>query len=145
MNVESILASKGREVSTIEPDATLAEALHRLRTERIGALVVSEDRERIVGIISDREIMWALDERGVDVLGEGVGCVMNEKPFTCSRDDRVSTLMATMTDRRIRHVPVVEKGGRLCGIVSLGDVIKYRLDEIRREVRELEAHIKSIL
>jgi CBS domain-containing protein len=145
MNVEMILASKGREVSTIEPNATVGEALHRLRTERIGALVVSEDRERIKGIISDREIMWALDERGVDVLSESVGSVMNEQPFTCSRHERVSVLMATMTDRRIRHVPVVEKDGRLCGIVSLGDVIKYRLDEIRREVRELEAHIKSIL
>ena len=145
MNVESILASKGRAVSTIAPDATVAEALHRLRTERIGALVVSEDGERIEGIISDRDILWAIDERGVGVLGASVGSLMTKEVFTCSRNDRVSALMATMTKRRFRHIPVVEKDGRLCGIISIGDVVKHRLDEIQSEADALHRYVTNMM
>lgn len=136
MDVETILASKGREVSTIRPDATVAEALHRMRVEGVGALVVSEDGTSIAGIISDRGIMWALDEQGVEVLGTGVGSMMTREVFTCSRRDPVSTIMATMTERRFRHLPVVEEDGRLCGIISIGDVVKHRLQEM-----ELEASV----
>jgi CBS domain-containing protein len=143
MNVETILASKGREVSTIRPDATVAEALHRMRTERIGALVVSEDGARIAGIISDRGIMWAIDEHGVGVLGNSIGSVMTREVFTCSHQDRVSALMATMTKRRFRHIPVVEEDGRLCGIISIGDVVKHRLDEIQSEADVLREYITS--
>jgi CBS domain-containing protein len=143
MNVETILASKGREVSTIRPDATVAEALHRMRTERIGALVISEDGARIAGIISDRGIMWAIDEHGVGVLGNSIGSVMTREVFTCSHQDRVSALMATMTKRRFRHIPVVEEDGRLCGIISIGDVVKHRLDEIQSEADALREYITS--
>ena len=141
MNVETILASKGREVSTIRPDATVAEALHRMRTKRIGALVVSEDGTSIAGIISDRDIVWAIDEYGVGVLGNSVGSMMTSEVFTCSRDDQVSAIMALMTDRRIRHVPVVDGNGRLCGIISIGDVVKHRLDEIQTEADAMRAYI----
>ena len=141
MNVETILASKGSEVSTIRPDATVGEALHRMRIERIGALVVSEDGASIAGIISDRGIMWAIDEYGVGVLGNSVGSVMTKEVFTCSREDRVSALMATMTKRRFRHIPVVEKDGRLCGIISIGDVVKHRLDEIQHEADAMREYI----
>ena len=141
MNVESILASKGREVRTIWPGAPVAEALQRMCTERVGALVVSEDGTRIAGIISDRGIMWAIDEYGVGVLGNSVGSVMTKEVFTCSRRDRVSALMATMTRRRFRHIPVVEEDGRLCGIVSIGDVVKHRLDEIQGEADAMREYI----
>jgi len=141
MNVETILAGKGGEVATIAPDATVAEALHRMRAGRVGALVVSEDGARIAGIISDRGVMWAIDERGADVLGASVGGVMTREVFTCSRHDHVSALMATMTERRFRHIPVVDGDGRLCGIVSIGDVVKHRLDEIQGEAEAMREYI----
>ena len=143
MIIESILKSKGSEVRTIEPDATVAETLHRMRHERIGALVVSEDKTSIAGIISDRGIMDAIVDRGVEVLSERVGSVMTRDVFTCSRHDRVSAVMALMTNRRIRHVPVVEHDGRLCGIVSIGDVVKHRLDEIQREAEAMREYISG--
>jgi CBS domain-containing protein len=143
MIIESILKSKGSEVRTIEPDATIAETLHRMRHERIGALVMSEDKTSIAGIISDRGIMDAIVDRGVEVLRERVGSVMTSDVFTCSRHDRVSAVMALMTNRRIRHVPVVEHDGRLCGIVSIGDVVKHRLDEIQREAGSMREYISG--
>ena len=143
MIIESILMSKGSEVQTIEPDATVAETLHRMRHERIGALVVSEDKTSIAGIISDRGIMDAIVDRGVEVLSERVGSVMTREVFTCSRHDRVSAVMALMTNRRIRHVPVVEHDGRLCGIISIGDVVKHRLDEIQREADAMREYISG--
>ena len=145
MNVEHILARKGREVRTIAPGASLGDALQRLRQERIGALVVSTDGERIAGILSDRDILNAIADHGVDVLGESVRSVMTEKVFTCSRDDRVSRIMALMTDRRIRHVPVVEEDGRLCGMISIGDVVKQRLDEIQSEASALREYVTGAM
>jgi CBS domain-containing protein len=145
MNVEQILASKGTKVSTIGPGTIIADALHRMRIERVGALVISEDGARIAGIISDRGIMWAIDEHGIDVLGESVGCVMTTDVLTCSRHDHVSALMALMTNRRIRHVPVVEEDGRLCGIISIGDVVKHRLDEIQGEADAMREYITNAM
>jgi CBS domain-containing protein len=144
MNVEYILASKGREVRTITPDASLEDALQRLCTERIGSLVVSENGTDLVGILSDRDILYAIADHGTAALGESVGSVMTAKVFTCSRDDRVSAIMALMTDRRIRHVPVVEDG-RLCGMVSIGDVVKQRLDEIEGEAAALREYVTSAM
>jgi CBS domain-containing protein len=143
MIIESILKSKGSEVQTIEPDATVAETLHRMRHERIGALVVSEGKTSIAGIISDRGIMDAIVDRGVEVLSERVGSVMTRDVFTCSRHDRVSAVMALMTNRRIRHVPVVDHDGQLCGIISIGDVVKHRLDEIQREADAMREYISG--
>ena len=122
----------------------MAETLRRMRQERIGAVVVSDDQTSIAGIISERGIMDALADRGVAVLGERVGSVMTGKVFTCSRQDRVSAVMALMTNRRIRHVPVVEHDGRLCGIVSIGDVVKHRLDEIRGEAEAMWEYISGV-
>jgi CBS domain-containing protein len=144
MIIESILTSKGREVRTIEPDAAVAETLRRMRQERIGAVVVSDDQTSNAGINSERGIMDALADRGVAVLGERVGSVMTGKVFTCSRQDRVSAVMALMTNQRIRHVPVVEHDGRLCGIVSIGDVVKHRLDEIRGEAEAMREYISGV-
>src|SRR3954447_1120429 len=145
MNVEHILASKGREVSTVEPNASLEDALQRLRAERIGALVVSANGADLVGILSDRDILNAIADHGTAALGESVGSAMTAKVFTCSRDDRVSAIMALMTDRRIRHVPVVEEDGRLCGMVSIGDVVKHRLDEIEGEADALREYVRSAM
>jgi CBS domain-containing protein len=143
MNVEYILASKGREVRTIKPDASVEEALQRLRAERIGSLVVSETGTDLVGIVSDRDILDAIADCGTDVLRVNVSGVMTGKVFTCSRDDRVSAIMALMTTRRIRHVPVVEEDGRLCGMVSIGDVVKQRLDEIQGEADAMREYVTS--
>jgi CBS domain-containing protein len=143
MNVEHILARKGREVKTIRPNVSVAEALRRLRAEGIGSLVVSENGTNLAGILSDRDILNAIADHGIDVLGESVRSVMTERVFTCSREDRVSALMALMTDRRIRHIPVVEKDGRLCGMVSIGDVVKQRLDDIQSEADALREYVTS--
>ena len=145
MNVEHILARKGREVKTIRPDVSVAEALRRLRAEGIGSLVVSENGMNLAGILSDRDILNAIADHGIDVLGESVRSVMTEKVFTCSREDRVSALMALMTNRRIRHIPVVEKDGRLCGMVSIGDVVKQRLDDIQSEADALREYVTSTM
>ena len=141
MIIEAILKSKGSEVRTIEPSATVAETLQRMRDERVGALVVSEDGTSIAGIISDRGIMHAIADCGVEVLGERIGSVMARKVFTCFPHDRVSAIMALMTNQRIRHIPVVDSDGRLCGIVSIGDVVKHQLDEMQREVDAMREYI----
>jgi CBS domain-containing protein len=112
-----------------------------MREERVGALVVSEDGRTIAGIVSDRGIMNELADRGVEVLQRQVRDVMTKEVFTCSRGDSVGAIMAAMTERRIRHIPVVEEDGRLCGIVSIGDVVKHRLDEIQREADEMREYI----
>ena len=145
MNVEYILARKGREVRTVRPDVSLGDALQRLRAERIGALVVSGTGTDLLGILSDRDILDAIADHGTDVLGESVGSVMTAKVFTCSRSDRVSAIMALMTTRRIRHVPVVEEDGQLCGMISIGDMVKQRLDEIQGEADAMLEYITSAM
>ena len=140
MQVDGILASKGREVRTIQPDATIGEAIGRLCAERVGALVVSEDGRRIAGIISDRGITWAIAERGAGVVKERVRTVMTERVITCKAGDTVGRLMAIMTERRIRHVPVVTDG-RLTGIISIGDVVKYRIDQLEFERDQLDHYV----
>jgi CBS domain-containing protein len=144
MNVETILAAKGREVSTIAPDATVGEALRRMRDERVGALVVLADGSTVAGIVSDRDVLYAIADRGAAALDEKVGDVMTTKVFTCSAGDRVGAIMATMTSRRIRHIPVVGADGRLGGIVSIGDVVKHHLDEIRGEADAMREYIAGV-
>jgi CBS domain-containing protein len=143
MDIESILARKGREVRTIRPEATIAEAVRRMRGEAVGALVVSDDGTRIHGIISERGIMHAIADRGVEVMNERIGSVMTAQVFTCFPHDSVSMIMAVMTERRIRHIPVVNEHGRLCGIISIGDVVNHRLDEIEHEADAMRAYISD--
>ena len=144
MNVEHILARKGREVRAIRPNASPEDALQRLRQDRIGSLVVSGNGTDLVGILSDRDILDAIADHGTEVLGESVGGAMTAKVFTCSRDDRVSAIMALMTDRRIRHVPVVVDG-QLCGMVSIGDVVKQPLDEIEGEAAARREYVTKAM
>ncbi|MFL5332470.1 MAG: CBS domain-containing protein [Geminicoccaceae bacterium] len=143
MNIDMILTRKGRMVLTVPSGTTVGEAIHRMRNERVSALVVSEDGTIIDGIVSDRGLMNALADHGTAVLDRRLGDVMTREVFTCSRDDSVGAIMAAMTDRRIRHIPVVEEDGRLCGIVSIGDVVKHHLDEIQREASELREYISG--
>jgi CBS domain-containing protein len=132
MTVEQLLNTKGREVATIEPDATVAMAAHRLRARRVGALVVSRGGGVIAGIISERDIVRGLAEHGRDLLDRRVSDLMTRSVTTCSPTDSVRDLMAVMTQRRIRHLPVASEG-TLCGIVSIGDVVKNRLEEMQLE------------
>ncbi len=140
MNVEAILRGKGRTVATIRPDQPIEAALAALCGRNVGALVVSEDGERVDGIISERDLVHGLAERGRDLLTLSVVEVMTRRVVTCDPADSVADLMAEMTNRRIRHLPVVENG-HLVGIVSIGDLVKSRLDEIEYEASSLRSFI----
>ncbi|MBV8778048.1 MAG: CBS domain-containing protein [Alphaproteobacteria bacterium] len=140
MNVQAILRSKGRSVVTIHPDASVERAIAVLRGRGIGALVVSEDGERVVGILSERDLVEAMGRYGGELLGVSVAEVMSCPVVTCAPDDSVADLMAEMTSRRMRHFPVMQDG-RLCGIVSIGDLVKSRLDEIEYEAHSMRSFI----
>ncbi|MFO1074588.1 MAG: CBS domain-containing protein [Geminicoccaceae bacterium] len=145
MQVREILSAKGGRVVTIRPDATVATAVHRLALERVGALVVSEDGSAIAGILSERDVVAALAEQGAGVLAVDlrVSDLMTRRVITCRPEDQVKTVMAEMTRRRVRHLPVVE-GSRLMGIVSIGDVVKSRLEEMELETLVLrDAYIAA--
>ena len=142
--VAALRASGNGEVRTVKPDVTVAEAIRRMRDELVGALVVSEDGTSILGIISDRGIVDALADHGVDVLKDRVRSVMTEGGvLTCSADDRVGAIMAAMVARRIRHIPVVDEEGRLRGMVSMSDVVKYQLHEIQAEADAMREYISG--
>jgi CBS domain-containing protein len=132
MIVSQILKSKGSDVATIHPDASIAEAAERLAKRRIGALVVMSGDGEIAGIISERDIVGVLAASGAAALGHAVETIMTRKVATCAPSDSLESLMREMTARRVRHLPVVGSGG-LAGIVSIGDVVKHRLDELERE------------
>jgi CBS domain-containing protein len=140
MNVETILRDKGDWVATIRSDATIAAAVDMLNRERIGALVVSDDGAEVAGVLSERDIVRALGRHGEDLLSRPVEEIMTRNVITCEPDDTVGELMSEMTNRRIRHLPVVA-GGRLRGIVSIGDVVKNRLDEVEFEASSLRSFI----
>ena len=136
MKVEGILKAKGREAETIPPDATVPLVLHKLSTLGIGALVVSGDGREVLGTVSERDIVRALNRHGERILEQRVADVMSRGGPTCTPDESLHDLMAAMTRSRHRHVPVVEDG-RLCGLVSIGDVVKHRLEEMELEVNVL--------
>ena len=145
MKVREILGAKGSRVVTIRSDATLSAAVHRLALERIGALVVSDDGVRVAGILSERDVVAGLARDGADLLATGrrVADLMTRNVVTCGPDDTVKWLMAEMTRRRVRHLPVLDDG-RLVGIVSIGDVVKSRLGEVELEATVLrEAYIAT--
>jgi CBS domain-containing protein len=136
MTVAAILKAKGSHVETTRPDTTLYTVAWELKSKNIGALVVvGEDRTRILGIISERDYLRALIEHGAQLLALPVSKVMTTEVLTCTPEDRVTAVMARMTHHRVRHLPVVD-ASRLAGIVSIGDVVKYRLDDL-----EVEANI----
>ncbi len=140
MNVETILRNKGDAVAKVAPQATIREAAALLRRERIGARVVSGDSAKVEGILSERDIVHGLADRGAALLDAAVEELMTRRVFTCSPRDSVADLMAMMTERRIRHIPVL-RDGALAGIVSIGDVVKHRLDEMEYETSSLRSFI----
>lgn len=142
MRISALLAAKGSDVATIAPDATVATLVRLLAERGIGALVVSTDGERIEGIVSERDVVRRMVQVGGDVRDEPVSAIMSTEVATCGPDDAVDHLMAVMTEQRVRHVPVVADG-RLCGIVSIGDVVKSRIDELERDRKELVEYITA--
>jgi len=142
MTVKSILARKGNDVATIEPNASLAAAIKLLAERRIGALVVTGADRRIVGILSERDIVRTMAERGAHALNEPLADVMTRKVVTCSQSDTVCEIMERMTAGKFRHVPVVEQG-RLTGIVSIGDIVKSRVEDMERESAALHDYIRT--
>ncbi len=142
MRVKDILTKKGTEVATIDPDASIAEAVALLHGKRIGAVVVSADGVTIGGILSERDVVGALATLGPDLLSASVRRFMTADVLTCEPDDELRTLAITMTDKRFRHMPVTVNG-RLAGIVSIGDVVKLRVDELQTEHDQLIDYISS--
>ena len=140
MIVKNILAGKRGNVVTIEPTADLATAVKLLAERHIGAVVILGADHRIVGILSERDIVRALAEHGPTVLQGPVGQVMTRDVKTCSEDDTIGELMDRMTTGKFRHMPVVEQG-KLIGIVSIGDVVKNRVEEIEHESAALRDYI----
>src|ERR1700688_1114681 len=140
MTISIILASKGREVVTIAPSASLASAVGLLVGKRIGAVLILGADRRVVGILSERDVLRALAERGAGALEEPVSQTMTRKVWTCNENESVLNIMKCMTEGRSRHVPVVDQG-QLVGIVSIGDVVKHRLDEMERDSTAMHDYI----
>lgn len=140
MLVATILQSKGRDVHTVTADETVSAVVDKLARLRIGALVVSSDGRTVQGIVSERDIVRGLAEKGSDLLSEPVASLMTSRVRTCSPHETGREVLGLMTERRMRHVPVLENG-ELCGLVSIGDVVKSRLDEVTHEADALREYI----
>jgi CBS domain-containing protein len=140
MLIGTILQSKGTGVATVRPQATVSELLARLAELNIGAVVVSEDGVTIAGIVSERDVVRRLHERGAGILNEPVSTIMTVDVRTCPPDANVEDLRHMMTNHRVRHVPVV-RGGRLVGIVSIGDVVKCTIEELEVEKEALVGYL----
>ena len=142
MQISQLLRRKGREVATIDGSESVRTALGVLADKGIGALVVSSDGRHIDGIVSERDVARGLHEHGAGLLAEPVSSVMTAEVHTCSLHMSVHDLARTMTDHRVRHVPVVEDDA-LVGIVSIGDVVKARLDELEEERKHMVEYIQT--
>jgi CBS domain-containing protein len=140
MLIAQILAGKGGEVVSTRPDATITEVARLLKAKRIGAVVVTDQQGALCGIISERDLARGLADHGADLLQKRVGELMTTTVTTCAPDDGVDKLMQKMTEGRFRHLPVVE-GGRMIGIISIGDVVKHRLQELEAETHLLQDYI----
>jgi len=143
VHIGQLLRRKGHDVATIDGSRSVRDALAVLAERRIGALVVSADGHRIDGILSERDIARGLHDRGAGLLGEPVSSVMTADVHTCEPGVQLTDLARLMTDERVRHVPVVDDDD-LVGIVSIGDVVKARLDELEEERRRLVDYIQTV-
>ncbi|MEO7603302.1 MAG: CBS domain-containing protein [Sphingomicrobium sp.] len=141
MTIAAVLSSKGHEVETVTGDATLADAVRTLTAKRIGALPVV-DGDTIVGIISERDVIYCLSDHGAEALSWSVSQVMSAPAITAEKEVGVLSALALMTKRRIRHLPIVE-GGTIRGIVSIGDLVKFRMERIEAEAEAMRAYIQS--
>ena len=142
MSIAAILQSKGSDVETVTAADSVSEAVRRLGERRIGALPVVENG-RIVGIMSERDVIYCLKDHGAEVLDWPVSRVMTAPAITAAPATAVLSALALMTQRRIRHLPVVE-GDRICGIVSIGDLVKHRMERIEAEAEAMRSYIQSV-
>jgi CBS domain-containing protein len=142
MTIAAILSGKGNEVASIAADAPLNEAVAELGGRRIGALLVMDGGE-ISGILSERDLVYCLKEHGAEVLDWPVSRAMSAPPICIAPDDSVLAALALMTQRRIRHLPVVSAEGELKGIVSIGDLVKYRIERIEADAEAMRTYIQT--
>jgi len=140
MNVASILRQKGRAVTTASPTTTLLEVADKLAAKRIGAIVIIGPKGRVAGIISERDIIRALSAQGLDCLQRPVSESMTREVITCQENDTLDELMAMMTERRFRHLPVITDDS-LVGIISIGDVVKHHVAEVTMEATAMREYI----
>lgn len=143
MTVAAILAAKGRDVTTASPDMTVDEAVKRLAGRKIGALVVVDGDGGIVGIISERDVVRVVGSLGAAALERKVETVMTREVVTCAEAETINDVMGRMTLGRFRHLPVADDNRRLAGIVSIGDVVKARIQQVEREAEEMRSYIAT--
>ena len=141
MTVRAILDTKGHQIESVEPDARLSAAIKTLAERKIGAVLVMS-QGRVEGILSERDIVRVLGERGAAALDEPVGAVMTRKVVSCKQADTVAAIMEMMTSGKFRHLPVVEDG-RVVGLISIGDIVKWRVREYEAEQEALREYIKT--
>jgi CBS domain-containing protein len=142
MTVSAILAGKGRNVVTIGGDVTVAEVVNLLAAKKIGAVVVMDEGGHIAGIVSERDIVRALADKAGAALAGRVATIMTRAVVTCSEGETIDGVMSRMTRGRFRHMPVVTNG-RLSGIISIGDIVKARIEQVEREAEEMRAYIAT--
>ena len=142
MKVENILQSKGADVYAVNDTAPIREAVGVLGEKNIGAVIVRNETGDITGILSERDIVRRLKSDGAGVLEKPVSACMTPKPYTCGPDANINDIMSEMTQKRIRHLPVVD-GGKLIGVVSIGDVVKRKIELAEREAAELKSYIAT--
>ncbi len=143
MKIFEVIQKKGHHVVTIDSGSTVEDMLRVLDEHGIGALVVSDDDGATVnGIASERDVVRALHQRGVEVMQDNVRSIMTSEVWTCTSQDELETLAVSMTEHRVRHLPVVDDG-KLVGIVSIGDVVKNRLDELQNERNDLFHYVQG--
>ena len=142
MTVKAILDEKGRDVVTVSPEISVTDAGKQLSKHKIGAIVVVDPSDKICGILSERDIVRAIAESGPSVLDNAVSTVMTSQVKVCEEDFTVNQLMEMMTEGRFRHLPV-ETDGKIGGIISIGDVVRMRIEQVEREAEEIKAYIAS--
>lgn len=143
MNVVTILKQKGTQVTTVGSASTLIEASRKLAAKRIGAVVITDGDGRPQGILSERDIVRAVAQGGADILSAPVSDIMTRDVVTCTEAATLDDVMHTMTRGRFRHVPVVDADGRLAGIISIGDAVKYQIGEIKLEAEAMKEYIAN--
>ena len=142
MSVRLLLQRKSGDIVTISPEASLTEAVACLAEHRIGAVMALSAGGQLEGILSERDVVRILAEKGPDILASPVSSVMTRAVVTCTPDEAIPLIMERMTRGRFRHVPVVE-AGKIIGIISIGDVVKHRVEEMERESAELRDYIMT--
>ena len=140
MTVAAILSGKGHETITAQSDALLSEICETLATKKIGAVVVCNGNKEIEGIVSERDIVRTIGTKGASSLSLPVSSVMTKEVVTCTEENSVNEVMARMTQGRFRHMPVV-KDGKLTGVISIGDVVKFKIAQVELEAEQMRSYI----